>query len=214
MQTWMKTTGLWALLLGVGAFGGEAEAIEKISEEIRDGAAYEEFFEIGDAQVADSPVFRYGVHLAAHDLPLAEEPSLAAAIYFFEIPWEAEFVRVRVVYEDRGVREAPYAGYVWVRDSRIEKEYLEGEDDSEETGFFGRTFVLDRMRSEETFWLEAEPVRIEGWLEMHVAAASGNVLDIDFIQVSTHRYPPIRYYPSFIPWVPPERSACSSFGYF
>ncbi|MCZ6602072.1 MAG: hypothetical protein O6952_03620, partial [Planctomycetota bacterium] len=214
MQTWIKTTSLWALLLGVGAIGGEAEAIDKISEEVRDGAAYEEFFEIGDAQVADSRVFRYGVHLAAHDLPLAEEPSLAAAIYFFEIPWEAEFVRVRVVYEDRGVRQAPYAGYLWVRDSRIEEEYLAGEDDSDETGFFGQTFLLDRGRTEEIFWLDAEPVRIEGWLEMHVAAASGNVLDVEFIQVSTHRYPPIRYYPSFIPWVPPEKSACSSFGYF
>jgi hypothetical protein len=169
---------------------------DQLSREHRDGADVDEWIERGTATITASPRFEDGTRLTAwaskHEGDDSYEFAIASAVYFFEIPAQAQYIEILVRYRGEPSESyfedaEPIAGRVWIRNLQREatRSY---EDKSAEETRYGDTFVLRAKRRSETIKVAAAGhTDEEGLLEMHVVAEDGQQIDIEYINVSTYR---------------------------
>ena len=198
---------------------------DRLSREHRDGSDVDEWIERGSATITASPRFEDGgTRLTAwasqHEGDDSYEFAIASAIYFFEIPEQAQHIEILVRYrgepnESYFEDAEPIAGRVWIRN--LQREATRSYDDkgTDETRY-GDTFVLRAKRRSETIKLAvAGHTDEEGLLEMHVVAEDGQQIDIEYIDVSTyHKQHDIRVFPRYAQqyhWQPWHRYTYSYF---
>lgn len=185
-------------LSGVAYADGEYDYLsDQLSREHRDGADVDEWIERGTATITASPRFvENGIRLTAwasdHDGTDSYEFAIASAVYFFEIPSQAQYVEILVRYRGEPSESyfedaEPIAGRVWIRNLQREATRRYDDKSAEETRY-GDTFVLRAKRRSETIKVAAAGhVDDDGLLEMHVVAEDGQQIDIEYINVSTYR---------------------------
>lgn len=188
-----------------------------ISREHRDGADLDDWIERGSATVTASPVFPNGVRLAgwATDWTYDYEEeyfdiALASAIYYFEIPPQARYIKIKIFYRGEGERVFDeideIAGKVWIRN--YERERLRRRYEGDDT-LYGDTFLLRANRRSETIRIPAEDHVKNGIMEMHVVVEDGMLLDVDYIVVESYRWLPevrvVRRYYRIYDWWPWRR---------
>lgn len=187
-----------------------------ISREHRDGSDLDDWIERGSATVTASPVFPNGVRLAgwATDSYDYEEEyfdiALASAIYYFEIPPQTRYIKIKIFYRGEGERVFDeideIAGKVWIRN--YERERLRRRYEGDDT-LYGDTFLLRASRRSETIRIPAEDHVKNGIMEMHVVVEGGMLLDVDYIVVESYRWLPevkvVRRYYRIYDWRPWRR---------
>jgi hypothetical protein len=173
---------------------------DRLSREHRDAGDVDDWIERGSATVTASPVFENGIRLTAWASGSAEEGNydfaLASAVYFFEVPHQAQYAEILVRY--RGEPQKSYledyeeiAGRVWIRNTR--REYVRqsyNNDDGENETLYGDTFVLRAKRRSETLKIPTADHVDNGILELHLVADDGQQLDVEYLDVSTYRRQP------------------------
>ncbi|MCZ6679913.1 MAG: hypothetical protein O7E52_21985, partial [Candidatus Poribacteria bacterium] len=146
-----------------------------------------------------SPRFEDGVRLTAWASGSSEsgnyEFAISSAIYFFEIPRQAQYIEILVRY--RGEPHQPniedyeeIAGRLWIRNTKREYSRRSYDDESDEETRYGDTFVLRAKRRSETIKIAAAGHVDNDFLEMHIVAEDGEQLDIEYIDVATYRRQP------------------------
>jgi hypothetical protein len=175
---------------------------DRLSREHRDAGDVEDWIERGNATVTASPRFEDGVRLTAWASELSDEENyefaIASAIYFFEIPRQAQYIEILVRYrgEPHEADLEDYeeiAGRVWIRNTKREYSRRSYDDESEEETLYGDTFTLRAKRRSETIKIPAAGRVDNDLLELHVVADDGKQLDVEYIDVSTYqRQPDVR----------------------
>lgn len=209
--TCVALTFLWFLPFsqpaeGVGNYATESHY--KSASERRDAADLDESIERGLASVTGSPQFPAGIRLNAGAADEDEfEPGMASAIYHFDVPDWANYVKIMVWYEDLS-KDDDIAGRLWIKTT---DEDSEGKVDSrDETLFYGDTFVLRADRSNETVYVPSARHVEDGNLELHIVASRRDSLDVQYILVEYLRKKPARievvyhYYDDYWNWWPPS----------
>ena len=169
---------------------------DRLSREHRVGNDVDEWIERGNATINASPHFEEGARLTAWANEYIQDDdyefALASAVYFFEIPPQAQYIEILVRY--RGEPNEPYiedyetiAGRVWIRNAKREYARSRYDDKHADETRFGDTFVLRARRRSETIKIPATGHVDDGFLEMHVVAQDGEQLDIEYIDVVTYR---------------------------
>ena len=169
---------------------------DRLSREHRAGNDVDEWIERGNATINASPHFDEGARLTAWASKYIQEDdyefAIASAVYFFEIPPQAQYIEILVRF--RGEPHEPYiedyesiAGRIWIRNTRREYTRRGYDDKHADETRYGDTFVLRAKRRSETIKIPAAGHVDNGFLEMHVVAQDGEQLDIEYIDVSTHR---------------------------
>ena len=188
MKRFLVLILMGTFLLGSYAFGGYCR--ELLSQERRDGGEVDDFEALGEATVTTSPVFPNGIRLAGWALEGDPEDygfALAKAVYYFEIPKIAETIKIRLHYRGEG-GEGEFeelqniCGRVWVRN--YARERFRKEDDPPA----GETYVLLADRYEEIITFPAKGhLDKQGYLWVEVIVTDGQLLDLDWIEVSSYR---------------------------
>lgn len=162
----------------------------RMSREHRLAGDVDDWIERGDSTVTASSVFDDGIRLAAwaNEFEAGEtfEFGIASAIYFFEIPSGTRYIEIKVRYKGEaheGYLEeyGKLAGRIWIRNTDKEREYRD--DDENTDTLYGDTFVLRANRRSETIKIAAANHVDDGLLELHVVAQSGELIDINYIDV-------------------------------
>ncbi|HIE30366.1 TPA: hypothetical protein EYP66_24160 [Candidatus Poribacteria bacterium] len=172
---------------------------DRISREHRDAGDVDDWIERGNSTVTTSPHFRDGIRLSAWASDYISDDeydfALASAIYLFDIPRRAQYIKIKVRYRGEG-READFddyeeiAGRVWIRNFRREREGRRYDYDDKET-LYGDTFVLRAKRRSETIKIPAaHHVGEDDVMELHVVVENGGLLDVEYVDVATYRYLP------------------------
>jgi hypothetical protein len=179
---------------------------DRLSREHRDASDVDEWIERGNATITASPRFEDGIRLTAWASKHSEgdadyEFAIASAIYFFEIPSQAQYIEISVRYRGEAHESdfedyEPIAGRVWVRNTKREHAQRSYDDKGAEETLYGDTFALRAKRRSETIKIATSGHVDEGLLEMHLVAEDGQQLDVEHIDVSTYRrQPDIQVYP-------------------
>ena len=169
---------------------------DRLSREHRAGNDVDEWVERGNATINASPHFEDGARLTAWASQYIQEDdyefAIASAIYFFEIPAQAQYIEILVRY--RGEPSEPYiedyesiAGRVWIRNTKREYTRRGYDDKHADETRYGDTFVLRANRRSETIKISAAGHVDNGFLEMHIVAQDGEQLDIEYVDVVTYR---------------------------
>lgn len=169
---------------------------DRLSREHRAGNDVDEWIERGNATINASPHFEEGARLTAWASQYIQEDdyefAIASAVYFFEIPPNAQYIEILVRY--RGEPSKPYiddyesiAGRVWIRNTKREYTRRGYDDKHADETRYGDTFVLRAKRRSETIKIPAAGHVDDGFLEMHVVAQDGEQLDIEYVDVVTYR---------------------------
>lgn len=169
---------------------------DRLSREHRAGNDVDEWVERGNATINTSPHFEEGARLTAWASQYIQEDdyefAIASAVYFFEIPSQAQYIEILVRY--RGDPNEPYiedyesiAGRVWIRNTKREYTRRGYDDKHADETRYGDTFVLRAKRRSETIKIPAVGHVDNGFLELHVVAQDGEQLDIEYIDVVTYR---------------------------
>ena len=169
---------------------------DRLSREHRAGNDVDEWIERGNATINASPHFEEGARLtawASQDIQEDDyEFAIASAVYFFEIPPQAQYIEILVRY--RGEPNEPYiedyesiAGRVWIRNTKREYTRRGYDDKHADETRYGDTFALRAKRRSETIKIPAAGHVDNGFLEMHVVAQDGEQLDIEYIDVVAFR---------------------------
>ena len=169
---------------------------DRLSREHRAGNDVDEWIERGNATINASPHFEEGARLTAWASQYIRENdyefAIASAVYFFEIPPQAQYIEILVRY--RGEPNEPYiedyesiAGRVWIRNTKREYTRRGYDDKHADETRYGDTFVLRAKRRSETIKIPAAGHVDNGLLEMHIVAQDGEQLDIEYIDVVTYR---------------------------
>ena len=174
---------------------------DRISREHRDAGDVEDWVERGNATVTASPRFESGIRLTAwaneFDREEDYEFAIASAVYFFEIPRQAQYVEILVRYRGEPHRAdfdyEEIAGRVWIRNTKREYARRNYNDNGEEETLYGDTFFLRAKRRSETIKIATAGHVDNGILEMHIVAENGEQLDIEYVDVVTYqRQPDVR----------------------
>ena len=174
---------------------------DRISREHRDAGDVEDWIERGNATVTASPRFDSGIRLTAwaneSDKEEDYEFAIASAIYFFEIPRQAQYIEILVRYRGEPHRAdfdyEEIAGRVWIRNTKREYARRNYNDNGEEETLYGDTFFLRAKRRSETIKIATAGHVDNGILEMHIVAENGEQLDIEYVDVVTYqRQPDVR----------------------
>ena len=182
-------------VLSVAALAaGTAVAAPGLSTEYRYGSQVSEWFVRGDAATSQSQVFSGGLRLAAWDGQNEQEltrVAVATAVYFFQIPAQAQSVSVQVGYRaDPAARNREVAGFLFARNQAIERQYAPLQDAAtgaiEEPGFFGDTYVLPANQQQIVVNLPVADHVADGVLEVHLSAGAGQVFDVHYVQVASY----------------------------
>jgi len=169
---------------------------DRLSREHRDGSDVDEWVERGNATINASPYFEEGARLTAWASKFTQEDdyefAIASAVYFLEIPSQAQYVEILVRYRgephESDIEDyEPVGGRIWIRNTKREYARLGYDDKHAEETRYGDTFVLRAKRRSETIKIPVAGHVDNGFLEMHVVAQDGEQLDIEYIDVSTYR---------------------------
>jgi len=172
---------------------------DKLSREHRDAGDVDDWLERGNSTITESPRFPDGIRLAtwASDYESDEEFDfgIASAIYLFEIPRRTQYIEIKVRYKGEG-RESEFddfeeiAGRIWVRNLEKERRQHRYDDDDSET-LYGDTFLLRAKRRSETIKIPtAHHVNSDGFMEIHAVVEGDQLLDIEYIGVTSYRRQP------------------------
>jgi len=188
-----------ALCLASGLASSFAAAAPALSAENRYGANFNEWFVRGDAVVSASTVFSQGVRLAAWDGQNENDLSrvaVATAVYFFQIPPEAVSARIDVGYRAdppplfaNSANSPQAAGFLFVRNQSVERRVAPQGDaaaaPADEPGFAGDSYLLPANQAQQAVDIPVADRVANGVLELHLVAGAGQVLDVQYIQVSS-----------------------------
>ena len=199
---------------------------DRLSREHREGSDVDEWLERGNASITASPRFEEGVRLTAwaseYDQGNGDEDyefGIASAIYFFEIPRQAQHIEISVRYRGEAYESnledyGPIAGRVWIRNINRELTHRYDDKHADETRY-GDTFVLRAKRRSETIKIAPSGHVDNGLLELHIVVEDGQQIDVKSIDVSTYRREQeIRVYPRYVRhynWQPWHRYTYSYF---
>ncbi len=174
---------------------------DRMGREHRDASDVEDWIERGNATVTASPRFENGIRLTAWASESDEaehyEFAIASAIYLFEIPRRAQYIEILVRYRGEPHRAdfdyEEIAGRVWIRNTKREYSRRRYNDNGEEETLYGDTFFLRAKRRSETIKIATAGHVDNGMLEMHIVAANGEQLDIEYVDVAAYqRQPDVR----------------------
>jgi hypothetical protein len=146
----------------------------------REAVDMDDWLERGRAAVTESPVFTDGIRLTAWGGTEAYEPGLASAIYYFQVPRWAQYLKITIRYRDEA-QDDSIAGRLWIKSA--DRDRYEALEADEEAPLYGDTFVLRSERSSETITV---PVgrHVEGnRVEMHIVAEGKDCIDVRDIRV-------------------------------
>jgi hypothetical protein len=148
----------------------------------RDAADVEDLIERGRASVTDSPQFPMGIRLTAwaNGEEGGFEPGLASAIYYFDVPSWAHFLKVRVRYEDVS-RDDNIAGRLWIKTP--DEDLGEALESEQEAPVYGDTFLLRSDRTSEAMYVPSVRHVENTMVEIHIVASGRDSLDVGYIQV-------------------------------
>ena len=172
---------------------------DRLSRDHRDAGDVDDWIERGSATVTASPRFEAGVRLAAWASGSVEEDSyefaIASAIYYFEVPRDAQYIEILVRYRGESHTSnlddyEDIAGRVWIRNTRREHSRRSYDDDENGDTLYGDTFVLRAKRRSETIKIAAAEHVNDGLLELHVVTDENQQIDIEYIDVTTYRRQP------------------------
>jgi hypothetical protein len=189
-----------------------------LNREHRDAGNVDDWIERGNATVTASPSFENGIRLTAwageYNADDDHEFAIASAVYFFEIPSQAQYLEILVRYrgephEAELEDQEAIAGRIWIRNTKREYARRKYDDKHADETRYGDTFFLRAKRRSETIKI-AEAGHVEdGFLEMHIAVEDGEQLDVESIDVLTYRRhrPPrvVQYYTRNYHWRPWNR---------
>jgi hypothetical protein len=161
------------------------------ASEHRNAADAEDLIERGRASVTDSPQFPEGIRLTAWANGEEEEfePGLASAIYYFDVPSWAHFLKVRVRYEDVS-KDDKIAGRLWIKTP--DEDLGKAVEPEEEAPFYGDTFVLRSDGTSEAIYVPSARHVENGMVEIHVVASGRDSLDVRYIRVEYLKEKPPR----------------------
>lgn len=173
---------------------------DRLSREHRIANDVDEWIERGNATITASPRFEDGVRLTAWANTAADannyEFAIASAVYLFEIPAGTQYIEVLVRYRGEPHHleiedyEEPIAGRVWIRNTKRESTRRGYHDENAEETRYGDTFVLRAKNRSERIKIPAVGHVKDGWMELHIVAEGGEQIDVEYLEVSTHRKQP------------------------
>jgi hypothetical protein len=173
---------------------------DRVSNEYRRGYQVDDWIERGASSVTESPIYADGIRLASWSTRYEDdyEYGLASAIYFFEVPYRARSVRIKISYEgeaDRGHFDDDIAGRIWIRRSHLDREYeeyypREGRYGDFDEPLYGDTFTLRANKHFEIIRLSADDHVVDGMMELHVVAEGRQQIDVKYIEVETYTSSP------------------------
>jgi len=146
----------------------------------REAVAMDDWLERGRAAVTESPVFPDGIRLTAWEGKDTYEPGLASAIYYFEVPRWAQYLKITVQYRD-AARDDTIAGRLWIKSADRDKYEALGAE--EEAPMYGDTFVLRTERTSETIIVPRNRHVEDDTVEMHIVAGGQDCLDISDVRL-------------------------------
>jgi hypothetical protein len=141
----------------------------------REAVEMDDWLERGRAAVSESPVFPDGVRLTAWGGEDAYEPGLASAIYYFNVPRWAQYLKITIQYRDTA-RDDAIAGRLWIKSA--DRDQYEALGAGEEAPLYGDTFVLRSDRTSETIIVPRSRHVEDNTVEMHIVAGGQDCLDI------------------------------------
>lgn len=180
----------------VPAVAGQAPIL---SREYRYAARHDEWFERGDAAITGSPIFAQGIRLAAWDSRDDQELSrmaIATAVYFLQVPASTQSLNIEVGYQNVNLADGglAVAGFLFVRDRSVERQYAEAAAKSpgplDEPGFFGATYLLPRDQTKMVVDLPAADHVVDGIMELHLSTGAGQAIDVQYVQLTALAPPP------------------------
>lgn len=171
-----------------------------VNREHREAGDADDWIERGNATVTASPRFEDGIRLTAwggaYDEEDDHEFAIASAVYFFEVPRQAQYIELLVRYRgephDAELEgQEKVVGRVWIRNTKREYARRRHYDDkhADETRY-GDTFFLRAKRRSETIKIAAAGHVDDGFLEMHIVVEDGEQLDVEHIDLLTYRRQP------------------------
>jgi hypothetical protein len=182
-----------AITLGIPTARAEQRRLATIS---RYASQCDEYLVRGDAAVTPSPVLKNGLRLAAWDGADANDTTrvaLASAIYFIPLPPGTRGVRVTVDYRRAPGATRPEAGFLFIRDPQVEQAYDNpggapaNSPLADEPVFYGRTSPLPGNATQAQLMIGTDGLISErGVLELHLATGAGQVMDVDYLQVTAY----------------------------
>ena len=163
----------------------------------RYGGQWNEWFVRGDATVSASPTLVRGARLSAWD---GDNPgdlsrvAVATAVYLIPLPPESQSFIIEVGYQPQDTaRNKTVAGFLFVRDRTVERQYAAADSGKtgpfDEPGFYGDTYLLPAGQVRAAFDMPAADCLSDGILEVHVCAGAGQVMDVQYIQVTAQTTP-------------------------
>lgn len=141
----------------------------------RDAVEMDDWLERGRAAVTESPVFADGIRLTAWGGGESYEPGLASAIYYFEVPRWAQYMKITIHYRD-AAQDDTKAGRLWIKSTDRDQYEALGLD--EEAPLYGDTFVLRSERNSETIIVPCSRHVEDDTVEMHIVAEGQDCLDV------------------------------------
>ncbi len=175
---------------------------DRLNREHREAGDVDDWIERGKSTITASPRFEDGIRLTAWSNDYVQDDTyefaIASAIYFFEIPRQAQYIEILVRYrgEPRKAELEDYeevAGRIWIRNINREETQRRYDDSQANETIYGDTFVLRAKRRSETIKIATAGHVDNGLMEMHIVAEDGDQLDVESIDVSTYqRQPDIR----------------------
>ena len=173
-----------------------ARAERRLATISRYASQCDEYLVRGDAAVTPSPVFKNGLRLAAWDGTDANDTTrvaLASAIYFIPLPAGTRGVRVTVSYRRDARATRPEAGFLFIRDPQVEQAYDNPDGApansplADEPVFYGRTSPLPGNATQAQLVIGTDGLISEqGVLELHLATGAGQVMEVDYLQVTAY----------------------------
>lgn len=166
-----------------------------LSTEYRYAVQFDEWFVRGDADIAESTRFEQGIRLAPFDGPNEQDltrTAIASLVYFFELPPEAESIILEIAYSsDRPLPPGEIAGLVFVRDTEIEERFAPlanpEADPLSDPAFFGNLYLLPADQVQVRLEFPTANHVVNGILEVHLTAGAGQVLHVQYIQLTARR---------------------------
>ena len=142
---------------------------------LREAVAMDDWLERGRSAVTESPIFPDGIRLTAWGGEDGYEPGLASAIYYFEVPRWAQYLKITIQYRDAS-RDDTIAGRLWIKSA--DRDQYERLGAGEEAPLYGDTFVLRSELNSETIIVPRSRHVKDDTVEMHIVAEGQDCLDV------------------------------------